>query len=170
MLILQRTATPRNRCRRIVALGKVAGSSPVGHPARFRIDKGRYWGSRLGSSSRPDALVEGTRRVGYRLYRLQAEERPGKHQKRHRAWKYDSQNEPRQRAAPRESALFTCSDGVPPFPSFILPSALIHRSAWKGLLGSLRKGGIRVLFQKESSRHSGSVYNEGNSSQLRLAV
>ena len=25
-------ATPRNRCRRIVALGKVAGSSPVGHP------------------------------------------------------------------------------------------------------------------------------------------
>jgi hypothetical protein len=37
--ILQRTATPRNGGRRIVALGKVAGSSPVGHPLRFRIGK-----------------------------------------------------------------------------------------------------------------------------------
>ena len=31
-LILQPTATHGNRCRRIVALEKVAGSSPVGHP------------------------------------------------------------------------------------------------------------------------------------------
>jgi hypothetical protein len=36
--ILQRTATPGNGCRRIVA-PKVAGSSPVGHPPEFRIGK-----------------------------------------------------------------------------------------------------------------------------------
>ena len=36
--ILQRTATPGNRHRRIVA-PKVAGSSPVGHPPRFPIGK-----------------------------------------------------------------------------------------------------------------------------------
>jgi hypothetical protein len=30
--ILQRLATRGNRCRRIVALEEVAGSSPVGHP------------------------------------------------------------------------------------------------------------------------------------------
>jgi hypothetical protein len=35
---LQRTATRGNRCRRIVALEKVAGTSPVGHTLRFRID------------------------------------------------------------------------------------------------------------------------------------
>jgi hypothetical protein len=34
----QRPATPRNRCRRIVT-PKGAGSSPVGHPSTFRIDK-----------------------------------------------------------------------------------------------------------------------------------
>jgi hypothetical protein len=38
-LILQRTATLRNRVRRIVALEEVAGSIPVGHPLVFRIDK-----------------------------------------------------------------------------------------------------------------------------------
>jgi hypothetical protein len=37
--ILQRTATPGNGCRRIVALEKDAGSSPVGHPPVFRIGK-----------------------------------------------------------------------------------------------------------------------------------
>jgi hypothetical protein len=31
-LILQHSATPGNRSQRIVALEKVAGSSPVGHP------------------------------------------------------------------------------------------------------------------------------------------
>src|SRR5215217_1197531 len=36
--ILQPIATPRNRCRRIVA-PKVAGSSPVGHPSIYRIGK-----------------------------------------------------------------------------------------------------------------------------------
>jgi hypothetical protein len=34
--IVQRTATPRNRVRRMVAQEKVAGSSPVGHPPEFR--------------------------------------------------------------------------------------------------------------------------------------
>jgi hypothetical protein len=37
--ILQRTATSGNRVRRIVALEKVAGSIPVGHPPVFRIGK-----------------------------------------------------------------------------------------------------------------------------------
>jgi hypothetical protein len=32
--ILQPVATPGNRCRRIVALEKGAGSSPVGHPLK----------------------------------------------------------------------------------------------------------------------------------------
>jgi hypothetical protein len=36
--ILQRMATHYNRCRRIVA-PEGAGSSPVGHPSTFRIDK-----------------------------------------------------------------------------------------------------------------------------------
>jgi hypothetical protein len=39
-LILQHTAMPGNRCRRIVAQEKVAGSSPVGHPLNFCIGKG----------------------------------------------------------------------------------------------------------------------------------
>ena len=47
--ILQRTATPGNRHRRIVALEEVAGSSPVGHPPGFRIGKP---GTRKGKESR----------------------------------------------------------------------------------------------------------------------
>jgi hypothetical protein len=34
--ILQHRVTYGKRCQRIVALEKVAGSSPVGHPLRFR--------------------------------------------------------------------------------------------------------------------------------------
>ena len=37
--IVQRTATLGNTTRRIGALEKVAGSSPVGFPPRFRIGK-----------------------------------------------------------------------------------------------------------------------------------
>ncbi len=44
--ILQRTATPRNRCRRIVA-PKVAGSIPVGHPFIYRIGKRKTWGRKV---------------------------------------------------------------------------------------------------------------------------
>ena len=40
---LQRTATPGNRTWRIVALEKVAGSSPVGHPIILRIGKPATW-------------------------------------------------------------------------------------------------------------------------------
>jgi hypothetical protein len=47
--ILQHPATYGNRCRRIVALEKVAGSSPVGHPTicRQNVRAGSYPGPLL---------------------------------------------------------------------------------------------------------------------------
>jgi hypothetical protein len=42
-LILQHRATRGNRCRRIGALEKVAGSIPVGHPPKFRIQQLACW-------------------------------------------------------------------------------------------------------------------------------
>jgi len=42
--IVQRTATPRNRSRWIVALEKVAGSSPFGHPLVCRGNSLRMMG------------------------------------------------------------------------------------------------------------------------------
>ena len=46
--MLQHAATPGNSCRRIAALEKVAGSSPVGHPSFAGI----FWGSpEVGSRS-----------------------------------------------------------------------------------------------------------------------
>src|SRR5215216_6399258 len=41
--ILHRTTTRRNGCRRIVALEKVAGLSPVGHPLRSSKDEPDMW-------------------------------------------------------------------------------------------------------------------------------
>ena len=62
------------------------------------------------------ALVEGTRGVGYGLYRLQTKERQDEHQQQRRK-KHDPQDETPQRVAPCESAVFTSPDVAPPFPS-----------------------------------------------------
>src|ERR671910_1044648 len=79
-----------------------------------------------------EALVEGTRGVGDGLYRLQAKERQDEHQQQRRERKYAPQNETPQRVASGESTLVACPDGVLPSHPFILPSALIHPSSWKG--------------------------------------
>ncbi len=82
--ILQRTATRGNRCRRIVALEKVAGSSPVGHPPRrargdgLRDLKSWAWGvipgspnaigNAIGALKVNDARIRRTRSFGSGLF------------------------------------------------------------------------------------------------------